>query len=205
MGTNYTVTENGVQVVEQCFTACPSGTYLRIEGGRECLNCRIGCSSCVSYSNCTSCSSGYNLINGYCSQSCPAFTFQLSSGFCMNCPDQCLSCKSLVYCTACKPNYYLYVSSTYMTSTCVSTCPNTYYGDQSGWCLRCPSTCVTCYNATSCTACAAGYSFTNGACSNSSGNNCIANCVSCSGGICRACKRTTLLYINSTNGSTQCV
>jgi len=123
----------------------------------------------------------------------------------MNCPDQCLSCTSLVNCTACKANYSLYTSPTYMTSTCVSTCPTTYYTDQSGWCLRCPSTCVTCRNSTFCTTCASGYTFTNGVCVNSSSNTCITNCVSCSGGICRACNGNTLLYINPVNGSAQCV
>lgn len=161
--------------------------------------------SCVSYSNCSICSSGYNLINGYCTQGCPAYTYQLTSGICLNCPFQCLSCTSLTYCTACKPNYYLYLSPAFMTSTCISICQTTYYPDESGWCLRCPSTCVTCNKSTSCTTCMTGYTLTNGICVNSSSINCTSNCASCSGSNCRACSGSTLLYTDPTTGLTQCV
>ena len=188
---------NGVStsVIEQCVTSCPLGTCGRVDSGRECVSCSTNCQNCTSYSTCVSCSSGYNLVNGYCTQNCPQGTYSSSSG-CSNCETGCTSCQSLAHCTSCLSGLYLSYSATYNITTCVSTCPTTYFADSSGWCFKCPSACVFCNNATSCTQCKSGYSLSNGLCTDSTNNTCISNCAECSGGVCHQCTSPYLLLTN---------
>ena len=89
-------------------------------------------------------------------------------------------------------------------SSCFSNCPTTFYADLSGWCVRCPSARVTCSSAAICTSCQTGYTLISGVCSNSSNNTCNTGCISCSGGNCRACNSSFLLYTNTTSGANTC-
>ena len=139
------------------------------------MSCSSNCLACSSYSTCTSCSSGFNLINGYCTQNCPSGSYSSSSG-CSSCEINCKSCQNLAHCTSCSPGLYLSFSSTLNITTCVSSCPTTYYPDNSGWCFKCPNTCIFCSNSTYCTQCKTGYSLSNGLCTNSSNTSCISNC-----------------------------
>lgn len=168
-------------VIEQCVTTCPSGTYGRIDNGRECVNCSMYCASCTSYSQCTICISPYHLVNGYCTVDCPIGTFtpQVTVGgtvMCSPCPTTCVACSSTDNCTSCPSGKYLSYSPTLNMTTCVSNCPNTYFPDTSGWCFKCPSTCVSCHNLTSCTSCLNGYSLSSGLCINTTNTTCINNC-----------------------------
>jgi proprotein convertase subtilisin/kexin type 5 len=203
---------NGVNtsVKEQCVSVCPLGTYARIENGMECVGCSPNCYNCSSYGLCLQCQSGYNLVNGYCTLNCPSGTYPASASTsttssCSNCPTACTSCNNSINCTSCSSTTSLYFSPTLLMTSCVSTCPSQYYRDPSGWCLRCPSTCVSCSNASTCTQCFSGYSIVNGQCTNSSNNSCTSNCGDCSGGICRQCHAPYLLLSNTDNGVVSCV
>lgn len=197
----YKIYESGAWVLEQCYSSCPQATFLRSDGGKECISCSPYCQKCNSYSNCTQCINwAFNLINGYCTANCPASTFQTVAGSCVSCSSQCLSCTNYsTSCTSCVPNYYLY--KPYMS--CLSSCPAYYYADLSGWCLRCPKTCSACSSANNCTGCQARYILANGLCVNSS-STCNTNCKSCSGGNCLACNSSYLLYTDFSSGTTTC-
>ena len=168
------------------------------------MSCSPNCLNCTSYGSCSSCSSGYNLVNRYCTQNCPQGTYNTTTG-CSNCETNCASCQDLAHCTSCSSGFYLSYSATLNIKTCVSTCPTTYYPDASGWCFKCPSTCVFCNNATSCTQCKSGFSLNNGLCVNSTNNTCISNCAECNGGVCHQCTSPYYLFTHESDGTAQCI
>lgn len=150
-------------MTEQCLGGCPVGTYARED--MQCVGCSDHCSSCSSFSQCSQCSTGFNLVNGYCTVDCPTGTYPVLAS-CPSCPADCPSCSHLVNCTSCIPDSYLFTSTALQMTTCMTTCPTTFYPDPSGWCLKCPSTCVSCTNSTSCTQCISGHILTSGICTN---------------------------------------
>ena len=46
-----------------CVPTCPNGTFVAVT---SCSACPVGCTACVSYKSCTSCSAGYSLSMGTC-------------------------------------------------------------------------------------------------------------------------------------------
>jgi hypothetical protein len=89
----------------QCFTSCPANTYTL---NSACLDCHSSCQTCVgpSYTNCTSCSSGFALSNGYCGSVCGSGKYQ-SGATCMSCHPNCESCLSDTVCYVCKTSAVL--------------------------------------------------------------------------------------------------
>lgn len=81
---------------EECATdlGCPHGTFV-IKGGSTCTPCPIRCSSCSSFTLCTTC----NTKLGY----------RLSGKKCTRCKSPCSSCSSsdLSKCTSCEEGFYL--------------------------------------------------------------------------------------------------
>jgi proprotein convertase subtilisin/kexin type 5 len=196
--------ENGGYLTKQCYSNCPEGTWVRGDGSRECVSCGARCEKCLSYSQCTECDHGYQLINGYCSSYCPSGKYQTSSG-CYSCSSACKSCSNSTFCTSCLAGYSLFYSSTYQTLTCLTSCPSTYYADPSGWCLKCPSLCVTCTDASTCIQCVNGIPPTNGVCYNSTNTTCVDKCEICRYGVCERCSVPFALYRNGGTGVSSCV
>ncbi len=69
------------------------------------------------------------------------------NGSCDPCPTQCQQCTSLTNCSACSTGFYLFAHS------CISTCPNiTYRNNSTLTCDTCVG-CVTCTSVNTCTSC----------------------------------------------------
>jgi hypothetical protein len=144
----------------------------------------LGCASCSSATNCSSCQTGYNfyVVNGLgsCVTTCPSGYYpgvSQSSAFpnnynyqCLLCLSPCLTCSSITTCTSCITNFYI------MGTNCYSSCPSGFYAGQSTTgtlsCLPCNSPCTACTNtSTYCTACPSGYAL-------DSSGNCNSACTS---------------------------
>lgn len=160
------------------------------------MNCAYGCDNCTSYSQCTLCKAGFNLVNGYCTTYRPPTN---------SCPTTCLTCINSTNCTSCKDNYWLYYNPTNSTLSCMNPCPGTFYSSPSGWCLKCPSTCVVCSSPSSCSQCISGYSLINGMCYGNTTTPCIEKCEVCNNGICERCNSPYILYNSPDQGTVQCV
>ena len=120
-----------------CYEFCPSGSYKSSEG--VCTICHASCGSCNggSYSNCTSCSTSFQLSSSYCESVCGPTKYL--SGTCQNCHVNCQSCLSDAVCYVCKTNATLINSACEFTS-CFSPCLT---------CLGNQSTCASCIDASS--------------------------------------------------------
>lgn len=190
---------------DQCVTACPNGTYVKSYEAKECVACQPYCTNCINYQNCLKCSYPYNLINGYCSASCPAGSYLTAYQNCSICPSPCVTCTTASSCSSCLPKFYLFANSS--GNACLTDCPAGYFADaRSGWCSRCLSTCSACVATNNCTQCAAGYTLSNGVCQNQT--TCLtslSNCQSCNNQSCLRCVQPFLLYINRNTGVSSCL
>ena len=72
---------------------------------------------------------------------------------CIDCQSPCETCNSLSFCISCLNNLKLY------NGTCITNCPSTYYGDNSGICNQCYGLCETCTGKYYCLTCHAGYAY----------------------------------------------
>lgn len=171
------------------------------------MACQSNCLNCTSFQNCVSCAFPFNLVNGYCSLSCPAGYYLTLFMNCSLCPSACLSCFSSgtsVTCVSCA-NGYLYYNTSSGLRSCLTSCPTAYFADQSsGWCSRCLSSCSACTGTTNCTQCLSNFTLSNGLCLNQT-SNCSSTCQSCSGQNCMKCVQPYLLYVNRTTSSSSCV
>lgn len=192
-------------------TACSScvSSGFRMDSTKLCKPCKYGCNTCtVSASNvetCTVCIAGFGFqSSGVSCQECPEFCTECSDPstctkcvgkanefttvidvdgtFCMPCPANCKTCADgnnyEAVCTEC--------NSGYQAATNIN-------GDS--YCFQCPSHCSTCTVdpntfATSCTTCIKDpitgldyYASATGICL-----SCAAQCITCSGDTCTACK-----------------
>lgn len=183
------------------MTTCPTGAYLRNDDQPECIACSSGCTNCTSYSSCTKCSTGLNLINGYCSSGCPSGNYLNSYQSCTVCPTNCASCMNAITCTSCAPNFFLFFNFSSGNTFCLSNCSTTFYPDTSGWCQKCLPTCASCISSSTCSSCLSGFTLSStGICTNSS-TNCPTNCDSCSGQNCLRCNSPYLLITSSTTAT----
>jgi proprotein convertase subtilisin/kexin type 5 len=117
--------------------------------------------------------------------------------FCASICKTCLSSNSSA-CTSCYSTYYL------LSSECLSSCPNLYYGDSSvSQCIRCFSPCLNCQSATFCTFCLDSSLFlVNGSCL-----SCADPCLTCLGlrTNCTSCNTSSLFpYLNGGTCITTC-
>ena len=124
-----------------------------------CSSSVLNCLSCASTNTaCTTCSSGFTLVNGTCNRiscsasfvfdpvlgtcSCPSSSIAGKGGLCVSCSLECRSC-SVLGCTSCNQRYYLAGAS----------------------CLPCSSNCLSCLSSTFCTKCDRYFFPLNGVCS----------------------------------------
>lgn len=141
---------NGKHCMPSLASKCThGGTYFANHSG-TCEECHLSCASCFSGAKegCLSCHPGQLLhINSCLDGSCPDSTFQ-SNNECRHCAHACSKCSSLQKCDTCHSGYYL-------TSTghCVPACPPGEYPSQTDGCQLCPSACLDCVNATTCSVC----------------------------------------------------
>lgn len=159
-----------------CISSC-SPTYYPDTFSSICLTCINNCNTCTSTTSCLSCKD-------------PALF--LINSLCVSCSSVCLTCSVTVNnCTSCN------TSSTYpilFGTTCISSCPSTYYNDTSINCTPCSFPCASCLGAgiSFCISCQPGYYLLN--------NICYATCPSTyypNVNICYAC--ITPCYTCSSN------
>ncbi|KRX07488.1 Insulin-like growth factor binding protein, N-terminal [Pseudocohnilembus persalinus] len=121
--------------VETCLVDCDA-TCATCQGGQN----KYDCQTCNSprylqyneYSDINECVTTCN--DGKYAQSTP-------SRLCVDCPVQCSLCTSSTSCSSCAYGYYFDTT----TSSCVATCPNSYYAEEDGrTCDPCDSDCDTC-------------------------------------------------------------
>jgi proprotein convertase subtilisin/kexin type 5 len=126
------------------FPKCAS-TVCRDCSGSTCVNC---------YTNNTI-SLNTILKDGTCTTECPQAGYYLVGVICQPCDSNCAECsKTSKNCTLCNAGTYL--DST--TSTCVATCPDEYYKDDSTLtCQPCVSPCKKCTTSAVCLTCITDY------------------------------------------------
>jgi hypothetical protein len=100
----------------------------------------------------------------------------LNNSICLSCLSNCLSCLSAnaSYCTSCLSNDYLF------NGTCLTACPDFYFADASGNCLRCLSPCGKCTSLTVCVSCSDPLNFMEG-------GTCVSACTYPKAGINGTC------------------
>ncbi|EDV26519.1 uncharacterized protein TRIADDRAFT_54612 [Trichoplax adhaerens] len=169
------VCQKGYQLVvdrSKCTKSCPVGYYNAISGEQNiCLACHHRCTSCLSAasSGCKSCSHGFHLYNGSCTDKCPDGTYtDKFTGECFPCFNTCTTCNAgkSKSCLSCKSNLYL------QNGECVSNCFKGYYQDDNLMrCRRCHHSCASCNgpSSNSCTSCKLSQSFLHN-------NSCLMEC-----------------------------
>lgn len=200
-----------------CYISCPANSTIANSTTRVCDPCSISCSTCSTATTyCTSCPNSLVLTNGTCLNTCPSISMIPMNGTCTQCSSPCLTCSTmLTNCTSCYSNSslpYLYQYN----NTCVSSCPETYYGSISTAfvCLSCSTLNMGCLNCSAngqyCLSCDMGYLyFNNTFCLNYTPNGyanisgqavpCSSVCLTCVGTTanCTACLSPLLFYSNS--------
>ncbi|KAM3135859.1 hypothetical protein pb186bvf_011988 [Paramecium bursaria] len=135
----------------QCIANCNDGYF---QNGVICAQCQSQCSTCDTYSKCTSCKSNFYLDGTECNLTCPNLMNQIL----WECTDDCTGVVSGKYClTQCPINSLLY------KSTCIQQCPKGYFKNNTE-CIVCPSQCLLCTSQTSCSLCSVGYFLNNQQC-----------------------------------------
>ncbi len=194
---NSTTLFNGTCIPREAG-ACTEGSYWNVTA-LSCLNCSDaipGCAACLNSTLCTSCLSGYLLVNETC---LTPENFTCQAGFyadptqnfaCIMCSDampDCGECMNATVCLSCVDGYAL------VNNTCIVACPYGYYADPTnGTCLNCSdaiSDCDFCTNSTTCLVCGDDYTLMDGTCFLSEGMACApgsyfdlnaSSCLNCS-------------------------
>jgi hypothetical protein len=141
--------------ITSCVTSevCPLDFY---NYNGICLRCPVGCSECISDTECTYCDSGLVLvtdsITGATTCDCPSGEFETNNTVtdvmsCTACTSPCNECHiSGTNCTSCTGIYY------YANNTCLSDCGLRFYEDTTTQtCESCPSNCLNCTDSNTCT------------------------------------------------------
>ena len=143
------------------------------------------CTSCT-FDGCQKCSSGYRLVDGFCSPECLRFGSK-----CQRCStDKCTSCASGAFqinnfgCYSCKEAFGNYCNSCNSTG-CIK-CNQGAYLASTKECIECSKKFAHCSrcSSTACSACSSGYYLSGGKCV-----SCISGCSQCSSrSVCNTCK-----------------
>jgi proprotein convertase subtilisin/kexin type 5 len=138
-------------------SSCPLKTYPN-PSNFQCSDCVLPCITCLNFTACLSCTTGYNYqsSDNSCVNTCLS-GFAAISGICKACTSPCTSCSGLTTsCVTCDPSItpsvYLY------QNYCTKDCPETFYADISSQkCMTCSSPCLNCKNITYCLSCVATF------------------------------------------------
>lgn len=177
-GTNFLIQE-----IYSCVAECPAG-YWQNDTFKECQKCSDKCLECeqTDKNKCTKCRDGTFLLNQACvlaavCQESNYFPNQTSDE-CTQCDLNCTKCYGPSYanCTECEASRFLDITS----SSCLISCENTFYPDDSSGkrvCKKCYSPCFNCTSGGSvCYACETGFLLDK---TNPSGSICVENSSQC--------------------------
>ncbi|KAM3127649.1 hypothetical protein pb186bvf_020246 [Paramecium bursaria] len=172
----------------------------------QCIQCATGCSVCTvkqTTTICSTCNTGYSMVNGVCISNQNCASFSAKTGMCQSCqsgyyfvgllnPTSTYTYLSyytytLNYCQPCGISNCIQCPSQY---TCQKCNTGFYWNQQQagGSCSACPSHCSVCTEL-GCTTCVSGYQIQqNATCLSCTATN-ILNCVSssCDGSTCLSC------------------
>ena len=123
-----------------CVASCPTGRYANVTNN-ECTLCVSPCSTCTTATSCLSCTATYSYFQTSCSLTCLSGYVSISQ-VCLPCTTPCGTCIiTQTNCTSCLSS--LSPSQYFIGSSCVITCPDTYYGNVSTLaCTSCISPCM---------------------------------------------------------------
>ncbi|CAJ1459744.1 unnamed protein product [Effrenium voratum] len=145
-----------------CEEVCPDGYYPDGTGtsNRTCTQCASDCAKCFSAAECVQCKNNKHLSpTGSCGVSCPPgyqkHGEDSTGGTCWPCPPKCRTCSDWYICDVCEPGAYLLPNR-----TCLDSCDDGYYKDDSGAtedtggvCTECYETCSKCSGRETCSEC----------------------------------------------------
>ncbi len=179
---------------------CPADYY---NSNGVCYKCPVGCSSCSSGKNCTTCDTGLSLFSNSTHRTCECANgkygvpnYSTDTLTCLNCNSNCQSCNyTATNCTSCATPNFLY------SGTCVSNCAiqsiPSYNNATDRKCYKCGTNCEACLSSTKCITCINNDTFTsynhNGICKTTCPDDtltnsvskicedCAANCAHCTG------------------------
>lgn len=149
----------------QCISECPVGTYPDYLS-MSCVDCLLSCESCPSARKCTSCASGFFLLDSISecttAEACPEGTYaDLDSRRCAKCHSTCLTCigPKSTDCTSCDIAKGLLELTTPIGSCNLLTCPEGEYLSliSTATCYRCAKECRTCDEDSTCLECKEEY------------------------------------------------
>lgn len=137
----------------QCVSnvTCPTGTYAD-DPGLTCRSCpaSMNCSSCVNTTLngvvCVKCAYGWYMnSSGFCDVGCASNQYaNKGNNSCVSCNAACVTCTSGTNssCTSCLASKVLLTNTT--GGYCLTACPTVGYYNNSGQCIPCYSSCLTC-------------------------------------------------------------
>ncbi len=174
--------------INSCVDVCPASTF-RSDSGR-CEHCPHACRECTSAEKCTSCHSGYLLVDGRCAANCDESEY-MSDGSCYSCHPTCATCRGpdAAHCLSCPLGLNL------AGNQCLERCPAGFTLDTSlKSCQKCHSSCLDCFGAgpEKCKSCHPGSKLVHDSCLGCSPKHyydlstgdcrpCHDSCASCSG------------------------
>ena len=140
----------------------------------SCSPCPFACAMCTSFTVCTACDVGFELVGNDCLCPSASSTYLNAAG------NACLVCNQVIV----------------NCNTCVHGIPTTCSGCDSRYslsgdnlqCFACPLNCMTCSAGGVCTLCTLGYNWVSPDCVCDS--SCL-NCTNITGGACSACTNST--------------
>jgi hypothetical protein len=118
---NSSLTSASLFYSNQCFSTCPTATFL---SGSACVDCHGSCGNCAgsSYLNCSTCATNFAFVTGsnYCLSVCGTGKY-IAGGICTTCHINCIACLSSSNCYVCKTNATL-IGTTCTFGSCNSPC-----------------------------------------------------------------------------------
>jgi proprotein convertase subtilisin/kexin type 5 len=126
-----------------CYSNCPILITFENTLTKTCDSCSTNCLQCTgdfTGTTCSKCANGYVLDNGGCYIDCITSGLVRSNGICIACSSICGSCSiTTTNCTSCD---YLSSYKYFYNNHCLSTCPSTYYNDNTFYtCTKCTPQC----------------------------------------------------------------
>eukprot|EP01016_Furgasonia_blochmanni_P023328 TRINITY_DN251_c0_g5_i1.p1 TRINITY_DN251_c0_g5~~TRINITY_DN251_c0_g5_i1.p1 ORF type:complete len:2505 (+),score=375.87 TRINITY_DN251_c0_g5_i1:195-7709(+) len=191
--------KNLIKANGSCLDTCPDGSFTQ---NGVCVRCAPGCDACGNYTQCTTCSTGFNLTNGMCTSSCPTGTYPNGTA-CAACASGCATCVDGSKCVTCTNG------SLVDDGTCVAACPTGTFSNDNKRCEPCAFGCGTCTNKYNCTICSSNFFSLSPAClercppgyyPDTATKKCVtcpANCTNCLGAQnCIGCQNSTAVINN---------
>lgn len=122
-------------LVNSCLSACPSTYFSTTTSGMNiCVPCNTACLSCTGATNttCQTCNSTYSLSGAICDLTCVSgYGISSTAGICLLCTSPCAECyfsdTNCTKCVALPSQHYLFTNGS--SSTCLTICPNTFFGN----------------------------------------------------------------------------